>query len=197
MEEESTRAPVNSQWLIAHTYKRSSSHRYIYPWRFHVGKKSFFLGSSNAQGTGFHRSSSPPLPPYASFLSRLFLARFSSSSLVFMATRRSRVLQVSNEKGLQHTAWRTAARNLPRRVYALGYTSILLRHVQDRQEIFTFFFLSLFALTPSCIASMQSSRIESALNWTSQVISIDKIIAPLRRLILLLRLIYMQIGLTG
>lgn len=91
---------MNSQWLIAHVYKRCSSYRYIYPWRFHVGKKLFFLGSSNAQGTGFHVRLpllvrfTPPWTSPASFPR----AVVPPLSLCRDHTPRSKILRVSNEK---------------------------------------------------------------------------------------------------
>lgn len=106
IEEESTRAPVNSQWLIAHTYKRRPSHRYIYPWRFHVGKKSFFLGSSNAQGTGFHVSSpSSPTPLASPRRANPLLLPSSTASILLLSTTTPGLEQFYEflmRRGLQH-----------------------------------------------------------------------------------------------
>lgn len=106
IEEESTRAPVNSQWLIAHTYKRRPSHRYIYPWRFHVGKKSFFLGSSNAQGTGFHVSSpSSPTPLASPRRANPLLPPSSTASILLLSTTTPGLEQFYEflmRRGLQH-----------------------------------------------------------------------------------------------
>lgn len=99
MKEENSRAPVNSQWLIAHTYKRSSSYRYIFirgvsTWE---RNRSSLVRVTPKELVSTFVSLFPNVSLLSSGILRcLFLVLFPCAT----TTPRSRVLRVSNEKGL-------------------------------------------------------------------------------------------------